>query len=131
MFPIPPIIGTIFKWGAIFTIVTTIGWAVKSGYEYHLDQIDAAVNTAKLEFAVEKEEALNKREKILREEAKEDLKVIEQELKVERAKVTDLRRMLLIDHDLDRLLQRKPGLILPRVNKGTEEVLLELEELTQ
>ena len=50
---------------------------------------------------------------------------------VERDKVSNLQRQLLIDHDLDRLLQRKPGLILPRVNRGTEEVLKELEEITQ
>lgn len=127
MFPI----GTIVKWTAIAGIVAAIGWGIKSGYEYHLDQIDAAVNTAKLEFAAEKQRAVDAREEIIREELKIERAIIEAELKVERARVTDLRRMLLIDHDLDRLLQRKPGLILPRVNQGTEEVLFELENLTQ
>ena len=124
-------IGGIVKWAAIAGIVTAIGWGIKSGYEYHLDQIDMAINTAKLEFAAEKQRAVDEREKLLREELKIERAIIEAELKIERARVTDLRRMLLIDHDLDRLLQRKPGLILPRVNQGTEEVLLELENLTQ
>jgi len=39
--------------------------------------------------------------------------------------------MLLVEHDLDRLLQRKPGLILPRVNKGTEDYFKALEAATQ
>jgi hypothetical protein len=124
-------IGSIVKWVAIAGIVAAIGTGIKKGYEYHLDQIDTAVNTAKLEFALAEKKAIEAREKILKEEAKKDRELIESELKVERAKVSDLQRQLLIDHDLDRLLQRKPGLILTRVNKGTEEVLKELEELTQ
>jgi hypothetical protein len=124
-------IGPAIKWFAILTIVAAIGTGIKKGYDYHLNQIDAAVNTAKLEFAIQKQEALNVREAELRELAKADRDAIEIELNKERAKVDGLRRMLLIDHDLDRLLQRKPGLILPRVNKGTEDILLELEELTK
>lgn len=124
-------IGSMVKWGAIAMIVVAIGTGIKKGYEYHLDQIDAAVITAKLESAVKEQEAVREREVILKAKAKKDREEIEAVLKVERAKVIDLRRQLLIDHDLDRLLQRKPGLILNIVNKGTEEVLLELEELTQ
>ena len=124
-------IGTAIKWVAIAGIITAIGVGINKGYEYHLDQIDNAVNTAKLEFAVEKQEALSAREDELRKIATADRDAIEIELEKERAQVSDLRRMLLIDHDLDRLLQRKPGLIIPRVNKGTENVLMELEELTK
>jgi hypothetical protein len=124
-------IGSMVKWGAIVVIVAAISTGIKKGYEYHLDQIDAAVITAKLESAIKEQEAVKEREAILREKSKKDREAIETELEVERAKVIDLRRQLLIDHDLDRLLQRKPGLILNIVNKGTEEVLLELEELTQ
>jgi len=124
-------IGTAVKWGAIIILVGAIGAGIKAGYNYHLDEIDEAVNTAALEFAVDKQAALDAREDELRELAQADREEIEQKLVAERARVNDLQRMLLIDHDLDRLLQRKPGLILPRVNKGTEAVLLELEELTQ
>jgi hypothetical protein len=124
-------IGTAAKWFAILAIVSAIGYGVRSGYNYHLDQIDSAVNTAKLEFAVEKQKALDIREEELREISEAEREEIENRLIAERRRVSDLQRMLLIDHDLDRLLQRKPGLILPRVNKGTEAVLKELEVLTQ
>ena len=124
-------IGKTVKWAAIILIAGMIGTGIKKGIDYHYDQIDAAVNLAKLDFAVEKRDALNKREEELRATAKADREAIERKLIAERARVSDLRRMLLIDHDLDRLLQQKPGLILPRVNEGTEAVLKELEELTQ
>lgn len=119
------------KWFAILGIITALGASIKIGVNYHLDQIDKAVNNAKLEFAVEKQKALNIRESELKLQAELNKEIIEQELIVERKRVNDLRRMLLIEHDLDRLLQRKPGLILPRVNKGTEDVIKELEDLTK
>lgn len=124
-------IGSMVKWGAIAMIVVAIGTGIKKGYEYHLDQIDAAVVTVRLELAVEKQKAVEEREVVLKAINKKDREEIEAVLAVERNRVVDLRRQLLIDHDLDRLLQRKPGLILNIVNEGTEEVLLELEELTQ
>lgn len=124
-------IGSAIKWIAIAGIVASIGYGLNRIYEYHLDQIDTAINTVKIEMAIEQNELIHTREKELREISAKDKKRIEIELRVERAKVTDLRRMLLIDHDLDRLLQRKPGLILPRVNKGTEDYFKRLEEITQ
>lgn len=124
-------IGTIVKWGAITLIVSTLAYGIKRGYEYHLDQIDAAVNMAKIEFVLEKEQALNEREDQLRELAKLDREAIEVQLRAERNKIKDLRKLLLIRHDLDRLLQEKPGLILPRVNAGTQAYFKELEEATQ
>lgn len=127
MFPI----GTIVKWVAIAGIVSTMAYGLNRVYEYHLDQIDAAVNTVKVEMALEQNELINTREKELRQESALEKERIEVELRVERAKVTDLKRMLQIDHDLDRLLQRKPGLILPIVNKGTAKYFKELEEITQ
>lgn len=127
MFPV----GTIVKWVIIGGIISTLAYGLNRVYEYHLDQIDAAVNTVKVEMALEQNELINTREKELRQESAEEKERIEVELKVERAKVTDLKRMLLIDHDLDRLLQRKPGLILPIVNKGTAKYFKELEEITQ
>lgn len=124
-------IGTIVKWTAIAGIVASIGFGIRAGYNYHLDQIDAAVNTVTLELALEQTEAVRVREKELRTKSIAEKKILEAEIKVERAKVSDLRRMLLIDHDLDRLLQRKPGLILTRVNKGTKAYNKALEDATQ
>jgi len=124
-------IGSIGKWliaAAIFAVLAT---AVNKGVKYHFDQINIAVANNARELALTSSTRLNVREKELRERSAEDKDLIQQELKVERAKVRDLQRMLLIDHDLDRLLQRKPGLILPRVNKGTEDYYKALEEATQ
>jgi 5-bromo-4-chloroindolyl phosphate hydrolysis protein len=124
-------IGTIVKWSAILAIVTSIGFGIRAMNEMRLDQIDSAVNSAKLEWTLKENQAIDARERELREISRKERKIIEADLEVERAKVSDLQRMLLIDHDLDRLLQRKPGLILPRVNKGTENYFKALEEATQ
>jgi len=124
-------IGIIVKWSAILTIVTALGFGIRAMNEMRLDQIDSAVNSAKLEWTLKENQAIDARERELREISRKERKVIEADLEVERGKVSDLQRMLLIDHDLDRLLQRKPGLILPRVNKGTENYFIALEEATQ
>lgn len=127
MFPI----GTIVKWVVIGTIVTAISLGVAKVYDMHLDAIDMAVNDTKKTIVLEQNKLQREREDDLREQSREDLEAIEVELIVERKKVSDLKQMLLIDHDLDNLLQKKPGLILIRVNRGTEAYYRELEEITQ
>lgn len=115
-------------------VVLALSGIIFAGYkvrEYHLNAIDEAVNTAKLELAVETQKAVDKRERELNEKARLEREAMEAELAKEKRRVSDLQRMLLIEHDLDRLLQRKPGLILPRVNKGTEQYFKDLEEATQ
>ena len=124
-------IGTAIKWGALVIIVGLLAKGLSFGYEYHLDQIDKAVNEKTLEIAIASAKSRKIREDELREESVKDKKRIQAELRVEKDKVDNLERMLLIDHDLDRLLQRKPGLILTIVNKGTEDYYKELEETTQ
>jgi hypothetical protein len=124
-------IASMVKWGAALAVLTILAAGVKKGYEYHLDQIDQAVIAAELKSAIAEQRAVREREEFLKEESRKEKEIIEAQLRVERSKVTDLQRQLLIDHDLDRLLQRKPGLILNIANKGTEEVLKELEEITQ
>lgn len=124
-------INGIVKWVAIAGIVSSLMYAGKNMYEYHLDQIDLAVTKAQLVSNEQARIIATEREQFLRDKAKEERAIIEAELIIQRNRLNDLQRMLLIEHDLDRLLQRKPGLILPRVNTGTENVLRELEELTQ
>lgn len=124
-------INGIVKWVAIAGIVSSLMYAGKNMYEYHLDQIDLAVTKAQLVSNEQARIIATEREQFLRDKAKEERAIIEAELIIQRNRSNDLQRMLLIEHDLDRLLQRKPGLILPRVNTGTENVLRELEELTQ
>jgi hypothetical protein len=124
-------IGTIVKWTVIGLIATALIAGVKKGYDYHLDQIDKAVLAAQMKASIEQASAVDAREREVRTELTRERAIIEEQLDLERNKVKDLRQKLLIEHNLDRLLQEKPGLILPRVNRGTEEVLKELEELTQ
>ena len=131
MFPIPAGVVTAIKLITILAILSSIGYGVKWTYNKYLDAIDNAVNQAKLEAAVAEQAAVRKVTDQLRIEQEAERLAMQAELDAARANADNLRRMLLIDHDLDRLLQRKPGLILPRVNKGTEEVLKELEELTR
>ena len=119
------------KWFAILAIVSSVGYGIKWMYDKHLDAIDDAVNTALLVEAQERATIIRNVTDTLREQNNQEKERLEEQLAVSRAKVSDLQRMLLIDHDLDRLLQEKPGLILPRVNKGTEEAIKDLEELTQ
>ena len=123
--------GSIAKWLAILAIVGIVATGIKKGYDYHINEIQEAVNTAKLEFAVTRQEAVNRAQDIMKEQSALEKERIDAVLKIERNKVKDLERQLLIDHDLDRLLQRKPVLVLNIVNKGTEEVLKELEDATQ
>ena len=124
-------LGTAVKWGAALAIITILGFGIKGGYNYHLDQIASAVETAKQEFALDAADALRKREADLREIAKVEKEIVDGQLRYERSKVANLRKMLLIDHDLDQLLQKKPELILIRVNAATAEYFKELEETTQ
>ena len=124
-------IGPAFKWGAILIIVSLLAKGVSMGWEAHLDAIDMAVNDAKKTLVLEQNEFRKEREDVLRETSKVEKEIIEAELKIERNRVSSLQRMLFVDHDLDKLLQKKPGLILIRVNAGTEEYYKELEEITQ
>ena len=119
------------KWGAILGIIIALGVGAHKIYEYHLDQIDEAVAEAKLELSVRENEKRIQIESQLREQSQKEKAAIEEQLKIERAKVSDLQRKLLVDHDLDRLLQAKPDMLIKRVNAGTDEYFKELEEATQ
>lgn len=131
MIPIPAGIMSGLKIFAILAIISSIGYGIKWTYDKHLDAIDNAVNQVKLEAALAEADAVRKVTAQLRVEQEAERMAMQEELDRARASSDKFRRMLTIDHDLDRLLQRKPGLILPRVNEGTEEVLKELEELTR
>ena len=131
MFPIPAGVISGLKIFAVLAIISSIGYGIKWTYDKHLEAIDNAINQVKLEAALAEADAVRKATTQLRIEQEAERMVMQEELDRARASSDKFRRMLTIDHDLDRLLQRKPGLILPRVNEGTEEVLKELEELTR
>ena len=131
MFPIPAGIVSGLKIFAILAIISSVGYGVKWVYDKHLDAIDDAIYQAKLEATVTEQILVRQATEELREQHEIEKLALQVEIDQARATSDNLRRMLTIEHDLDRLLQRKPGLILPRVNQGTEEVLTELEELTR
>ena len=122
--PILKILGIV----GIISILGYLGYKIR---EFHLDRIDQAVESALLKENAEQK----RREEELLEKLKIDnlseRKKLQEELRQERQNTQNLQRMLLIEHDLDRLLQQKPGLILPRVNAGTEKYFEELEEATK
>jgi hypothetical protein len=72
-------------------------------------------------------ETQNLKEQI--EDNKKEMQQLSSSLRKEQLRTKDLERMLGLDHDLDKLLQAKPGMILKRVNDGTAEVLQEFEEV--
>jgi len=119
------------KIGGAIIILSMVGWGIKKAYNYHLDQIDKAVVAAELEASVSRTNAVRAVQEGLLAQSKANREALEKEIQVEKERVSDLRRMLLIEHDLDRLLQSKPGLILNIVNEGTEEYYQELEDITQ
>lgn len=131
MIQIPAALATGLKWFAILSIVSAAGYGLNKLYDMHLDAIDTAVINAQQKAALKEQAAVKRATDGLKIKQEAERIAMQAELEIARAKSDDLRRMLTIDHDLDRLLQRKPGLILPRVNEGTEEVLKELEELTR
>lgn len=123
--------GNYGKWILIAAAFAAVSIAVNKVVNYHFDQIEFAVNAAKVDLIMEQNEIQQEIREELKQQSREEKEKIEIKLKVERIKVSNLQRMLLVDHDLDKLLQKKPGLILTRVNKGTEEYYKALEELTQ
>ena len=107
-----------------------LGSAIFFAVDWYENKIDEAFEQGKQQIiSIAKEEAIQSYTEQL-ERNKKDRVALESRLVLERKKVKDLERMLLVEHDLDRLLQAKPGLILPRVNKGTQDVLKRLEEVS-
>lgn len=118
----------------IFGLVSALGvgvYAFNAAKNWYANSITEAVNNAKIEATLERNEAIRTMALDYSKTLSEERERLRKEVEAERQKATDLRRMLLIDHDLDRLLQRKPGLILPKVNDGTQELFDEVEELTK
>ena len=115
----------------VLASVSAIGYGVKWTYDKHLDAVNNAVEKALLEASAAQTIAVEEARREVRAENETNLREARKKLMESRRTVSDLRRILLIDHDLDRLLQEKPDMILIRVNEGTELVLQELEELTQ
>lgn len=100
-------------------------------FNYHIDTVEAAEAAARTEVLKKQLEFRQEREAEIRAESLVEIQKLQVQIRSQDEKLKKLERQLLIDHDLDRLLQQKPGLILTRVNKGTELYYEELKELTQ
>lgn len=112
-------------------IVSGLTYGAYKVYTYHIETVKKAEIAAENKVIRTLQEARIRREDELLGEAEEERKRLEVVIASERAKVRRLEEQLLIEHDLDRLLQAKPELILRRVNAGTKEVFKELEEITK
>jgi len=130
-FIIPIVLKRWLKIGALTLVGAGFIYAgiyVKGLYK---EAVSSAKEQGRQEVIIEqtylRDQMLNE-QKTLDEEARDNLeKVIIQKNR----EVRDLERKLQIEHNLDRLLQAKPEWILKIVQKGTNEKLIELEEITQ
>lgn len=100
-------------------------------YTYHTEAIEVAVSNNTNELLLEQERLINEREAELLELSEIDKEQLENRIQTQSKQLRELEKQLLIDHDLDRLLQAKPGMILKIVNDGTKQFYKEVEEATK
>lgn len=93
--------------------------------------IESALEQGRQEVLLQQERAINEAVRKERLENKIEKERLRRELRSLNTEVTDLRKKLEVDHELDALLQAKPGLILRAVQNGTNEVLKDFEEITK
>jgi len=114
---------------------TAIGIGLFWGYQkvsnYYEEQLALAESRGRDAVIIMQQEAIRQREEELEIINKAERKKLEIKIQIEKKKVDKLEKMLLVDHDLERLLQAKPNLILTRVNKGTIEYNNMLREITR
>ena len=116
-----------FYYLLVFLVIVFVFYSTNKWFK---DSINTAYNDGK-EFIVNIQKDYEKDNYISQiQENNRDINELRYKLKQEENKNNKLERMLLIDHDLDRLLQAKPNLIINRVNKGTDEVFSKLEDIT-
>lgn len=93
--------------------------------------VDNAREEGRQEVMLEQQRIITRtiiEEQRINEEEKE---VLRQEIRSQKQEVKALRQKLEVDHELDALLQAKPRLVLKAVQNGTNQVLIEFEELTE
>lgn len=111
------VLGTLF---AAVAVIFVLNW--------HDNQVDEAYKRGRQEVInVAKDEAVRSYAEQF-EENKNEQVALDEKVRIQQRKVRDLEKRLLIDHDISKLLQAKPQLILNVINRGTEEALILLEE---
>jgi len=93
--------------------------------------IEAATEAGRQEVLINQERLINKEVAEALLENKEEVNTLRLEIREKDKEVTSLRQKLQVDHELDALLQAKPGLVLRAVQNGTDEVLRDFEEITK
>jgi len=116
---------------AILGILGGLSFMGYRAYTYHLEQLEDARVAERQAVILEQTQLMQAREGVLLEQANIEKLKVEIIVAEQKVQVKKLERMLLVEHDLNRLLQAKPGLILKRVNAGTEAAMKELAEATQ
>lgn len=116
---------------AVLGVLAGIAFMGYRAYSYHLDMVEQARIDERNAVVIEQNQFRELNEAILLEKANIDKLKVEVTLAEEKIKVKQLERMLLVEHDLNRLLQAKPDMILKRANTGTEAVFKELKEVTE
>jgi hypothetical protein len=119
------------KAGLAIALAGGIVFVYLQAKHWYSEAITTAVEQGRQEVLATQARLLNEAESRGREENIQELMKLRKELLASKNEVTTLRRKLQVDHELDALLQAKPGLVLKAVQNGTNEVLLEFEEITQ
>lgn len=119
------------KAGLAVLLAGGIVFAYFQAKHWYSESMASAVEQGRQEVLATQQRLIN--EAVLEERAinNEELLKLRKEMQVSKSEVNDLRRKLQVDHELDALLQAKPGLVLRAVQNGTNEVLKDFEEVTQ
>ena len=119
------------KLGIAAAVVVAIGFAYFQAKHWYDSAIEEAKMQGRQEVVIEQQQIITRtivEEQKLNEEEKQELR---KQILAQRKQVEELRRKLQVDHELDALLQAKPGLVLKAVQNGTNKVLAEFEEITE
>jgi hypothetical protein len=120
-----------WKIAAGFGFITVIlGGISYFGYQYMSQQIELLEqNVAQQQEVIENQKRTNQlmRDNFASMQRRQN-ELTQQFSDIEQ-NTSQLRR-LFGEHDFTNLVEEKPGLIEPRVNKGTDEVLMNLEDIT-
>lgn len=118
------------KAGLVIALAGAVVFVYFQAKHWYSESIAAAVEQGRQEVMATQARLLNEAERRGREANTQEVENLREELSSSKSEVTSLRRKLQVDHELDALLQAKPGLVLKAVQKGTNEVLQDFEDVT-
>lgn len=97
----------------------------------HNSVVATAVKSAKESLILEQSIYVEEVETQLKYVAEEDRKKLIGTILAERKKISKLEKTLLLDHDIERLLQAKPDMMIKIINNNIDDYYTRLEELTK